>query len=256
MVGAHNVWQFLWLVTGRSCAWNSCSWVLSFLNIHGDSIVAFQRNAVDLWTEEFQMKSQGTTSEAGCQSILSPIIHRDSCFPCSKRPLLREFSVGIVFQQHVVNLAVFLFSNSCFLFYPCYLWFVADVIRMNSNFITDKTIALSPRTAWRKQNSGRTKKRWFFCRSHIELTWSPCPLPQGCWAVFEKRPFSTVDGHIILTRPNWKGVCIHARQNPFWELLVWKSTSCSESEYDGNDVVVHSLAWTLIGPYSYECFQK
>lgn len=31
------------------------------------------------------------------------------------------------------------------------------------------------------------KNNMWFCLSHIEVTWSPSPLPQGCWAVFEKR---------------------------------------------------------------------
>lgn len=86
-------WQLAFLITSPQCspvslvgdwafgsAWNSCSWVLSFLNIPWWlNMVAFQRNAV--WSMNGRipkMNSQGTTSEAGCQSILSPIIHRDS----------------------------------------------------------------------------------------------------------------------------------------------------------------------------------
>lgn len=88
-----------------------------------------------------------------------------------------------------VILHMFLFSSACFPFCPCYLWLVAGVIRMNSNFITDKknSIEIISCNSMKKAEFRKKKKRDYFCLSHIEVTWSPSPLPQGCWAVFEKR---------------------------------------------------------------------
>lgn len=135
-------------------AWNSCSWVLFWIS-HGDSIVAFQRNAVWSMNGKIPKWNPKEPHQKGDVNpfwvLLSIEIH---VFHVPNAHCWGNFQWGS-FSNNMslfyVILHMFLFSSACFPFCPYYLWLVAGVIRMNSNFITHKKNSMeiiSCRTPW------------------------------------------------------------------------------------------------------------